>query len=210
MQLSPDAFNAHIARMGASFYHRRAYACPCQTPGSNAADPACPNCDGKGITWAAETGPHKVGFTQQQAKRASDRYGSWEPGDAVLTLGSDTPVYQAGHYDRFRSAIGTSPFSFNLRRGLNDKLNGSIVAIDRVFYRNDAKALVECAIPTVGAGGVLTWASGVSPPNGYFYSVSGTRYDEFFAYMALTQDRPIHDAALPRKLPVRRLDLFAR
>ncbi len=211
MRLSPAAFNRHFQHMGTSFYHRRAYVCPCVSPSSQAPDASCPNCDGKGVTWSAEAGPYKVGYTMQTAKRSMDKYGSFEPGDAVLSIGSDTPIYAAGHNDRFRSVNSTSPFSFNLRHGFNDRLNGKVVAIERVFYRDPTtKAEIECVIPTVDSDGVLTFGAGVTPPNGAFYSVTGTRYDEFFAYMALPQDRPMHDADLPRKLPVRRFDVFGR
>lgn len=214
MRLSPGAFNAHLATMGHELAWRRSYACPCITPGSGQADPKCAWCGGKGRQWDDESPANvaKCGFTSQSAKKGMAEFGVWEPGDAVLSIGSNCPFYTCGRFDRFRSTKSTHVFTDNLRRGFNDRLAGSIVSIDRVFWLDAGKNLVEGSIPSVGDNGVLTWADGdVAPGDGVVFSIAGERWDEYYAFLDLPQNRPIHNGAdLPRKLPVRRFDLFGR
>lgn len=210
MQLSPGEFNGFLATVGQKFAWRQAFACPCVNPASGASKPGCPLCNGKGQMWGAEV-PGVAGMTSQNQKKGFANFGTWEPGDAVLTIGSDSPLYQAGHFDRFRAINSTQRFSQIVVPGQNDKLLGTIVSISRVFWLTpDGTAAIEGDIPTVGADGSLTWDSG-APPAGKTYSISGVRYDEFFAYMALPSNRNEHQgAALPQKLPVRKFDLFGR
>lgn len=213
MQLSPTRQNAFFRRMGHPLSWRRAYACPCVSPTSGAADPKCVYCAGKGAQWAPEDPEttDSCGFTAQNAKKAQADFGTWEPGDAMLSIPSDSPMYAAGRYDRFRSTVAQHRFDANLRAGFNDRLNGSIISVERVFWLNSTKDIVEGDLPAIADNGALTWADGqVAPPEGTVYSVSATRWDEYFAYLDLPQNRPIHGLAQPRKLPVRRFDIFGR
>lgn len=216
MQLSPAAFNAFLgnatagAGIGQAFYWRRRYACPCITPSSGAARQDCPLCNGKGHQWAAEV-IGAAGFVNTSEKKAFAMFGAWEPGDAMLTVGSDCPFYGAGQFDRFRAATSTSPFSYSKIHDGNDYLLGTIVSIARVFWLNDAgTADVEGGIPTVDQNGALTWTSG-EPPAGRSYSITGVKYDEFFCWLDMPNDRNEHfGAALPKRMPIRKLDLLMR
>ncbi len=210
MELNPAAFNAHFSKMGHTLAWRKSYACPCLTPSSGQARSDCVHCNGKGRLWDAEV-EGRCGFTAMNAKKGMADFGVWEEGDSVLSIGSDCPWYNAGRFDRFRSTVSTHTFTDNLRRGFGDRLSGSIVCIDRVFWLDDSQEFVEGGIPAVADNGALTWAGGVGePPPGTVFSIAGTRYDEYFAYLQIPQNRPIHGAALPKKLPVRRFDLFGR
>ena len=152
----------------------------------------------------------RCGFVNMSAKKGMADFGVWEPGDAVLSIGSDCPFYELGRFDRFRSLSSMQRFTDNLRRGFNEKLLGTIERIDRVFWLNSQKNIVEGSIPTVGEGGVLTWPDS-GPPEGTVFSIAGVRWDEWFAYLDMPQNRPMHGgAALPRRLPVRKFDLFGR
>ena len=104
MQLSPTAFNAHLLNIGQRLGWRRAFACPCVNPASGAARQDCPLCRGKGRQWAAEV-IGVAGMQNQSQKKGFAQFGTWEPGDALLTVGSDSPFYDAGQYDRFRAVV---------------------------------------------------------------------------------------------------------
>lgn len=214
MRMSSGAFNSHLRQMGHELAWRRSYACPCVNPGSGQGDPRCAYCAGKGRQWADEDKANigKAGFVSQSAKKAMADFGVWEPGDAVLSIGSDCVFYTCGRFDRFRSTKSKHVFTDNLRAGFNARLAGSIDCIDRVFWLDAGKNLVEGSIPTVGELGVLTWADGdIAPPEGTTFSIAGQRWDEYYAFLDLPQNRPIGGSTdLPRKLPVRRFDLFGR
>jgi hypothetical protein len=217
VQLDPAVLNNHFAAMGQSFGWRRAFACPCVSSGSGSAKVDCPQCDGIGsiwddevTTWADGVTPIRLGFTAQTAKKGMADFGVFEDGDAVLSIGSDQPCYQAGWRDRFRNLDATHTFSINLRRGFGDKMRFSVLSIERVFWLDATQAKVEAsALPTLGADGALTWP-GTSPPAGTFFSITGQRFDEYFVYLNQPMNRNIHGLAQPRKLPARRFDLLGR
>ena len=213
MRFSPAAFDRFLTGpVGQSFLWRRAAACPCVSPGSGSADPECPLCDGLGWSWGPSLAA-RAAMTAQSTQKAIAAFGSWEPGDATLTLPRASPVYAAGRNDRVRSLDSTTPFNMVLRRGHpGERLIGSLVAIERVFWRRaDKLAYVEGAAPAVNAQGRLSWPGGVGePPAGQPYSISGVRHDEWFVFNANPSDRNIGVGGLPRKVGVRRMDLFGR
>lgn len=209
MRFSPANFNAHIAAMGQDLAWRRASACPCFSPQSGQARFDCPLCGGRGHTWAAEV-TVRAGLSSQTSKKAMAQFGVYEIGDALLTVGSDSPLYEMGQYDRVRGLSSTNRFSQMMTRGEGDALLGTIESIDRVFWLNaGGDGLVEGGIPTVSGAGVLTWSTG-APPAGTKYVVNGVRFDEFFSFLDLPNDRNVGGADLPRKVPVRKFDLFGR
>jgi hypothetical protein len=163
MRLSPQAFNNHLNGIGQDFMWRRAIACPCINPASGAATPGCSFCNGKGVQWSAEVAG-KAGMQAQSQRKQFAMFGVYEPGDATLTIQSDSALYEAGHLDRFRSLNSTNPFSMAMIRGDNDKLLGSIKSISRVFWIAGA-SIVEGGIPTVGAARPRPKAAG-GPPAG--------------------------------------------
>lgn len=212
MQLSPAKFNAFLTSIGQDMFWRQATACPCINPATMGARPDCPLCHGKKYQWAPEV-PGRCGFQNQNQKKGFADFGMWEPGDAVLTIGSDTPLYASGPFDRFRCKNSTSPFSINRVRGEQDFILGTVVNISRVFYiQPDGITMTECGIPAVDANGNLSWGAGqVAPPDDTAYSVTGIKYDEYFAYPDFANDRKHHHGAnLPKKLLARRFDLYGR
>ncbi len=209
MRFSPAHFNAHIGNMGQDLAWRRASACPCFSPSSGQARFDCPLCGGRGHTWEAEVRV-RAGLTSQTSKKALAQFGVYENGDALLTIGSDSPLYEMGQYDRVRGLTSTNRFSTMMTRGQDDTLLGTIESIDRVFWLNEAgAATVDGGIPTVSDVGALTWSSG-EPPAGTQYVVNGVRFDEFFSFLDLPNDRNVGGADLPRKVPVRKFDLLGR
>jgi hypothetical protein len=85
-----------------------------------------------------------------------------------------------------------------------------IIAIERVFWIGSGDVLVEGNIPAIGADGTLTWADGAPPPN-TTYSITGRRRPEFFCFNEIPADRPLHfGEPLPRRVVLRRFDLFGR
>jgi hypothetical protein len=211
VQLSPARFNAHLAGMGQDVAWRRAYACPCISPGSGAAKPTCPLCRGKGRQWDTEL-VVRIGVVNQNSKQAMAQFGVWEPGDVLFSIGSDSPAYVIGQYDRMRLINSTSPFSIVRTRGDSDYITGTLQSLTRVFWLNTAgDAVIEGSLPTIQTDNMnWAWTSG-GPPAGTQYTVTGTKFDEYYFFLDGSNDRNHHaGAALPRKAPGRRFDLFAR
>lgn len=211
VRLNTGAFNRHISHMGQRVLWRRAYSCPCLSPDSGAAAADCPQCRGKGQIWATTGVECVVGVTQQRNTAKWQSFGNFEDGDTVLSIGADSPLYQIGRYDRVVLLNATDRFSKTYVRGIHEVLDDPVVSIERVFWLSpDRTSQIDGGTPVVGAGGVLTWGAG-APPADTQYSISGTRYVEYFAWDALTMDRNEHSGvALPRKVSVRRFDLFGR
>lgn len=212
MRLQPEKFNRLLnGDVGQDFMWRCRYACPCVNPNSGAAKPACPLCYGIGHQWDAEVAG-RAGKTNQTNKAGFANFGTWESGDAVLTIPSNAPFYGARQFDRFRSLEATVGFSENFIRGVRDRIFGTVKSISRVFWLTpDGTQNVVGDLPTVGPDGTLSWAEGANaPPAGVTYSASGEKYLEWYAYLDLPIDRNSGVSGLPRKLPVRLIDLLLR
>ncbi len=208
MQLDPTAFNSFLNGIGQTFAWRKSYVCPCVNPATNAPLPQCPHCHGKGFLWTAAV-QGVAGVPSQKVQREFAKFGQWESGDMMLTVGSDSPLYAMGERDRVVQLNGDDPFSINLRRGTNDKLPWTAKQIDRVFWIVGA-ALVEGGIPVQQTDGSLLFTTGAPPP-GAAYSVTGKKYSEFFVFQDFPADRGHHfGAKLPLRVQLRRFDLFNR
>lgn len=211
-KLQPAAFNRLLAAagpVGQPAAWRRSFACPCANPNSGSGKPDCPACHAKGRTWSEEE-DGDVGASAQAAQKAFEKLGVWEPGDVMLTIPSSSPIYKAGQYDRIRLKQAMNPFSMVIVPDLNDRIIGSIVQLDRLFWLDDAGEPVEGALPSIDDAGVMTWTAGQEPPDGKQFSISGIRHDEYYVFRDLTGDRNAGTLGLPRKLHARRFDLFAR
>lgn len=213
MRLSPAAFNRFLTHIGQQVEWREASACPCLNVFSGAADPACPLCRGKGHTWAAAMAG-VVGVAKQEVNPEWRDFGNFEAGDMTLTVGSDSPLYLMGRFDRIVLMNSSDRFSRVLVRGENDVLDIRVKQITRVFWLNPAKtARVEGSVPEWDpATGALSWPGGVGePPVGTQYSITGDRFDEYFVWQALPSDRNEHKGSpLPRRVQARKWDLFGR
>lgn len=209
MQLNPSDFNTFLNGIGQHFSWRKSFACPCVSPATQSPDPSCPHCFGKGFLWtAAVTGV--AGVPSQKVQREFAKLGQWESGDMMLTIGSDSPLYAMGERDRVLQLNGDDPFAINLRKGYNDKLPWPLKSIERVFWLN-AGVIVEGSGPTQQANGTLLFGSTGAPPDGVAYSVTGKKYSEFFVFQDIPTDRGHHfGAALPKRVQLRRFDLFGR
>ncbi len=209
MQLDPSAFNLFLNDIGQDFAWRKAFVCPCVSVATNAPQLDCPHCSGKGFLWdAAVNGV--AGVPSQRVQREFARMGQWETGDMMLTVPSDSPLYDMGERDRVLMLDGDDPFSINLRRGFNDKPPWPIKQIERVFWIAGS-AIVQGSIPVQQPDGMLLFGPTGAPPAGAFYSVSGTKRSEYFVFRDFPSDRGHHHGkALPLKVQLRRFDLFGR
>jgi len=208
MQLDPIAFNGLLNFLGQTFAWRKSFACPCVSAATNAPQPQCPHCHGKGYLWeSAVTGI--AGVPSQRVQREFAKLGQWESGDMMLTVGSDSPLYGMGERDRVMQLNGDDPFSINLRKGYNDRLPWTVKQIDRVFWIVGTD-LVDGGIPTQQPDGSLLFNTG-APPAGVPYSVTGKKYSEYFVFQEFPTDRGHHfGAKLPLRVQLRRFDLFDR
>lgn len=217
MRLSPAAFNAFLSGpngIGQEFLWRPAAVCPCVNRLSGAANAKCPKCSGKGRVWGTAV-QCRAGMTQQKIDKLWATMGQYEVGDATLTVPEDSPLYDAGQFDRITMLNSTDRFSIPLVHGdPAERLFFMVEKIDRVFWYtgpNDGTGdLVEGGLPAVSDDGLLSWADG-GPPPGKQYSITGTRFSEYFVYQGLPSDRAEHyGARLPKKIMVRRFDAFGR
>ncbi|MEY8688443.1 MAG: hypothetical protein AB9M53_01005 [Leptothrix sp. (in: b-proteobacteria)] len=209
MQLNPTAFNSFLAGIGQVVDWYASVACPCVDAHSGAAKPNCPHCGGKGVIYSAKI-ECVVGAASQKVVKSWAQLGQYEMGDSILVVPSDSPMYEAGRWDKLVMRNGGDRFSRSLTRGKNDRLHDQIDAITRVFWFNPAGDVVEGGIPAVGANGMLTWATG-EPPAGTQYSITGTRQPTYFVYDNMPSDRNQHQGALlPKNLVARRFDTMSR
>ena len=191
MKLSAAKFNTLLANMGQSLLWSASQACPCANPYSGAADPECLHCNGKGRIWG-DPQVSSAGIVSRDA------------GDVMLVLPSDQSVYALGELDRVILTDRTEPFSMNLIAGTNS-LRCLPVAVDRVTWIENG-ALVSGDLPCHYEDGQLQW-SGAAPPGNF--AVTGRRHPEYFCWQTLPLDRPHHHGeALPRRVILRRFDLF--
>ena len=210
MRLSPAKFNRHLDHMGQEFGWRRGYACPCINPASGQPKHNCPSCDGKGRVWPDDYVQGKAGVVSQSRLRNYAQFGPWDSDDILLSIQSNSPLYKMGQFDRVLAGNRSEPFSIALVRGLNERISFPVLSVDRVFYLDADNRAVDTSIPTVLDDGTLEW-NGQKPPGRVSYSITGRRRPEYYCYLALPTDRPMHSGQpLPRRVILRRFDLFER
>ncbi|MDR0458704.1 MAG: hypothetical protein LBH10_06745 [Burkholderiaceae bacterium] len=135
------------------------------------------------------------------------QFGRWESGDVVLTIPSDSPVYAIGNFDRVTMAQGSVPFTIVVAPG--QRLKFFVIAVDSAFTRVDGKPQ-PVEPPKVDADGELVWPQDSGSTNGGI-SLAGRRAPEYFCFAEFPQDRAFHHgAALPRRVVMRKFDLFGR
>jgi hypothetical protein len=193
MRLNPPAFNGLLNGIGQAFKYRKAFTCPCRNASSGAGNPKCPKCAGKGVFWGppidATAGVASQGVTKQYAQ-----FGQWEAGDAVFSIPEDSPMFDAGRFDRMLMLNSTDRFSLTITHGASDRIN----------LPNE----VYGGMPVFDDAGYLTWTSG-EPPLGKQYAIAGTRFTEYFIWEMLPSDRGEHHGArLPKRVQARRFNLF--
>lgn len=209
MQLQASAFNRMLNGVGQAFHWRRGYACPCVTRSSGQPKPNCSHCSGKGRTWG-EGQDGTAGVISQSKLRNYSALGIWDKDDMMLSIPSDSPLYAIGEFDRVMALHRSEPFSINLVRGLSDTLRLPVVSVERCYWLDANDAVREASLPTVAANGTISWA-GAAPPAGTTYSLTGRRRPEYFCYLEIPTDRPMHHGEpLPRRVVLRRFDLFGR
>lgn len=211
MQLNPQAFNALIDNMGESFLWRMAFSCPCVNPLSGSPKPGCLQCNGKGRIW---NNPIEctAGVCSSSTQLNWTKMGRAETGDLVLIIAENSALYAVGQFDRVTAKTSTDPFSLPLVRGApTERIFGPVQVFTRVFWLDASSAIVEGGLPVQAADGTLSWPNGGAPPAGTTYSISGSRYTEYFCFGAYSSDRMKHHGArLPRKMVMRRFDLYGR
>lgn len=210
MKLSASAFNRHLNHMGQSFSWRKGYACPCLNRDSGQPKPNCTHCSGKGRLWVSLAVDGIAGVVSQSRLRNYATFGVWDQDDMMLSIPSDSALYGIGQFDRVASLNRSEPFSISFTRGLNDVIRFPVLEVQRAFYIDAGDALQDLPLPTVLANGTLDW-NGTPPPAQSSFSLTGRRRPEYFCYLELPTDRPQHfGERLPRRVVLRRFDLFGR
>lgn len=198
-----------LGQIGETFSWRRAFACPCVSRNSGQPNSACVHCAGKGRLWGGAVAG-EAGTVSRSKMRDLAPFGMFDQDDIMLSIPSNSPLYEMGQYDRIAALNKSEPFSQNVVRGLNDVLRFDVLSVDRVFYYNAQDVQTEIALPTVNADGTIVWEV-ESPPAGVTYSITGRRIPEYYCYMEIPTDRPMQFGdRLPRRVTLRRFDLYGR
>lgn len=214
MRLNPTAFNRFLGFIGQQVSWRRSYSCACVNPSSGAPDPKHQLCAGKGRIWlpAVET---VCGISRQEVTPEMIAAGLFDSGDVQLTIPSDSPMWRdAGRFDRVVMLNATEVFSQPFTRGApNERVIFAWLQIDRCFWLDPvSRTEVEGAVPALDNEGRPSWPGGAGePPPGATYSLTGLRRIEYYLLDQLPSNRGEHlGAALPKKVTLRRWDLFGR
>lgn len=211
MRLNPAAFNKFLDHIGQSFTWRRSDACPCYNPRSGAADPQCNHCGGKGRLWHGPV-TAKAGVASASVQREWARSGMWENGDLVLAVPGSSPMWDMGQYDRVTMLNARDKFSVTLTRGAPiESLRFQVASVDRVFYLTPlTKEIVESPMPQISPDGEISWPSD-GPPLGAGYTISGTKFLDYYVFGDMPKNRNEHHGArLPKSAVLRRWDLLGR
>lgn len=150
----------------------------------------------------------KAGVVSRGQLKKFGEMSEWDSGDLLLVIQSDSKMYKIGQFDRVDTANRTEPFSVNIVNNFAQTVRFRIHSVDKVTWF-DSDTLIVGAKPSVNRDGALSWVT--PPPAGVTYSISGRRYPAYYCYMDLPLDRPYHFGAdLPRRVVLRRFDLFGR
>lgn len=212
MRFNPAAFDRHLLNIGQKVQWRRSYACACVNPATGQPDPKHALCSGKGRLWDPPVDT-VTGIASQNVQVEWQNSGLFEAGDMVLSIPQASPMWDAGQFDRILLLNSTDVFSQPLTRGApTERLLFTPASLTRCFWLHpqNRNQVVEGPLPVIDAEGRPTWASG-GPPPGVVYSLTGTKFDEYFVFLQLPSDRNQHSGMrLPRRITARRWDLFGR
>lgn len=211
MRLSPARFNAMLGTMGQAALWRRASLCPCRDPYSGQPRPDCPHCEGRGIAWGGGVAA-TTGLAGMRVVRQFADFGRWMAGDVVLTVPSNSPLWDARENDRVLLSQSSEPYTAVMERDGDERVRGQVYALDSCWWLNPSGAVVQGAIPAIAADGKLSWADPAQAPEpGTQFSLSGRRRPEYFIFTELPQDRAhFGGLPLPRRIQARKFDLFGK
>lgn len=206
---SETLFNTFLADIGARVTWRQASECPCRLPRSGGTQVDCPVCEGLRYVWddGIQT---TIGVQGIKADRKFAAFVEWEKGDMLATIPSDSPAYDVGEYDRFTMDEAEFRFSAVLTKGVNDRLKyAKIRRISRVWAIVDGEAQSYQEGVDFGVNGAaIAWVAEKGPPDGTQYTVRYFAAPEYFVYLSIPQDRIQSNLNLPKRVPLRLMDLF--
>lgn len=212
MRFNKQWFNRHLANIGQQMIWRKAYACSCVNPDSGAPDPKCGLCGKKGRIWVDGT-ETVCALAGQKTHAEWANTSMWEAGDVVVTIPENSPMWDAGQFDKVIMLNATDRFSLPLRRGGHgDNLSMyEVKSIERVFWKHpQTGALVEGGIPELQPDGQLVWTDR-EPPPGTSYSITGWQFSAYFVWGDFPSNRNSHSGMrLPKRVVLRRWDLLGR
>lgn len=208
---SVGGFNGFLKNLGQQATWERASICPDRSHRTGGTNPKCVVCQGRGHLWSAPQDV-TVGFTSMQTVREFGTLSQWEQGDGIVTIGSDSPAYGAGDFDRLTLTNAIVRVCHVLTRGSNDKLKYRFpVAILEVWaIVASAKVVLVKDTDFTLSGNTITWITNTVQLE-QNYTVLYTARPEYFVYRDWLQDRPHQRGlALPRKVHVRLMELMNR
>lgn len=168
---------------------------------------------GKGKLWVdpLET---VVGVASQTATQEWAKFGQYESGDMIVVIPQNSPMWEAGQFDRIVMLNSNDVFSQPLKHGApSERLVFTVQTVMRCFWLDPTTRLVvEGGLPVIDGNGNPTWPGGIGePPPGMTYSLTGQKYDEYYVFMRYPSDRNEHSGMrLPKRLVARKWDLFSR
>lgn len=213
MRFNAAAFDRHLANIGQQVDWRRSYACACVDPRSGAPDPKHALCAGKGRIWDPPI-QTVTGIARQETVAEWAQSGLWESGDMVLSIPQASPLWNAGQFDRVTMLNSEDVFSQPFIRGApTERVLFRPASVQRCFWLNPANRseIIDGGLPVIDADGRLSWPNGGEPPAGITYSLTGTKFDEYYIFGQFPSDRNQHSGMrLPKRVVARKFDLFGR
>jgi hypothetical protein len=215
MKFNQQAFNRHLVSIGQQMEWRRSYSCACVNPMSGAPDPKHQLCSGKGRIWDAPVRT-VCGVSRQDVSAEMVEVGVYDSGDLNMTVPENSPMWaNAGRFDRVTLLNSTDVFSQPMVRGgvIPERLLFKVDKVLRCFWLDPVtRLIVEGTVPSIDEdSGLVVFAPGTEPPDGTTYSLTGTKFDEYYIFDQLPSDRNEHSGMrLPKRVQLRKWDLFGR
>ncbi len=202
-------FNALLNEVGQEFWWRKAVACPCVDPYSGQPKQDCIYCSGKAHIWG-DPACSKAGIISQSQVKKLVPFGLMDTGDIMVSIPSDSPMYDIGSFDRAQMRNRTEPFTMAIVQGVNSTLRFTPTSIDSVHWIDTVTGdFITGTIPEI-SGNLLVW-SGTTPPEGQQFTLTGRRYPEYYCYQEQPLDRPHQfGEPLPRRVVLKRFDVAGR
>ena len=211
MRLSPQRFNQQLADQGQRMLWQRARVCPCRESHSGGAKEDCPICDGRGTFWDKGI-PTRAGVVGAKILREFAAFGAWEDGDVMVSIPSNTPMWNAGENDRVVFADGHQPFQVVMRHNSTAKLRFPLLRIERCFWLGpNGSTVLECTAPRVDPDtGALSWLDLTQAPDpGAQFTIAGQRRPEYFLWRYIPVSRAHYNGLdFPKRATLKPFDLF--
>lgn len=214
---------------GVRFTWLKSHQCPCMYGGSQpgSPDPACLQCQGRGVYWDEPSCPFMAGVSfahisfspDEPGSRVDDKWGQMQHGEPMVTIPSTAgdAYLNCSQYDALVELDSSARFQVNLEVGgitaVPYQHGLTIAASGAVTTYNSMTHLVSPATYTV-SGATVSLVGDFPPGTGYSVEFTAQPVYVLFRYAGgMPHVRPFGGAGgpqLPRRFRLQPLDLWTR